>query len=317
MSVEIPIEQLIESPYNVRRRPERGLEDLIASIREVGIINPLLVRPSPTHEGKYEVVCGNRRLMAARSLGMKKVPCIVREDIDDKECILLSLNENMKRGDLTEDEISSAIHRLYEEFNMPPDDIAKFLNLSVDVIRRFLKLYHTVEVARKLGKEPEERAGRLAEEDRKTKIPSSVLDIARRLCDRIVQKTGLKHLEERIRSVIVEEFMDLPQRSATAVYSMVKKEIPWRVEEEPERVEEVIREVLRRAKELVKDKKNLSVMVSSKYTAWIDELSRKLDVSRDVVVDIALSIAMEHEDRVIKRAKEILERIPRKISIKR
>ncbi len=87
------------------------IDDLVSSIRQVGILEPLIVRPAGE---EYEVVAGSRRLAAARQLGIREVPCIVH-DLDDEEAVLVSLTENIQRGDLREEEIVRAFLSLRQK----------------------------------------------------------------------------------------------------------------------------------------------------------------------------------------------------------
>ncbi|MGE4164181.1 MAG: ParB/RepB/Spo0J family partition protein [Vicinamibacterales bacterium] len=94
---EIPLADLHPSPLNPRRRPT-GIEDLAASIAEVGLLEPMLVRPLPAARG-FEVIAGGRRLEAARRAGLMLAPCLVRE-LDDAHALELAIIENNQRGDI-------------------------------------------------------------------------------------------------------------------------------------------------------------------------------------------------------------------------
>ena len=96
-AMELPIGQVFPSPINVRR--EVGdVSELTDSIREQGILEPLVVRP--TQDGNYEVIIGSRRLASAKELGLPVVPVVVQE-ISDADAIVRSLVENLQRGDLS------------------------------------------------------------------------------------------------------------------------------------------------------------------------------------------------------------------------
>ena len=109
-AMELPIAQVFPSPINVRR--EVGdVSELTDSIREQGILEPLVVRP--TQDGNYEVIIGSRRLASARELGLPVVPVVVQE-ISDADAIVRSLVENLQRGDLTLEDRVEAYKRLQE-----------------------------------------------------------------------------------------------------------------------------------------------------------------------------------------------------------
>ena len=107
-AMELPIGQVVPSPINVRR--EVGdISELANSIREQGILEPLVVRP--TQDGNYEVIIGSRRLASAKEIGLPVVPVVVQE-ISDADAIVRSLVENLQRGDLTLEDRVEAYKRL-------------------------------------------------------------------------------------------------------------------------------------------------------------------------------------------------------------
>ena len=109
-AMELPIGQVFTSPINVRR--EVGdVSELTDSIREQGILEPLVVRP--TQDGHYEVIIGSRRLASAKELGLPVVPVVVQE-ISDADAIVRSLVENLQRGDLSLEDRVEAYKRLQD-----------------------------------------------------------------------------------------------------------------------------------------------------------------------------------------------------------
>ena len=109
-AVELPIGQVVPSPINVRR--EVGdVSELTASIREHGILEPLVVRP--TQDGNYEVIIGSRRLASAKEIGLPVVPVVVQR-ISDADAIVRSLVENLQRGDLPLEDRVEAYKRLQD-----------------------------------------------------------------------------------------------------------------------------------------------------------------------------------------------------------
>ncbi len=107
--LEIPIDQLMISPLNVRR-DVGDISELTDSIREEGVLQPLLVRP---HNGKYEIIAGSRRYTAAAHAGLDLLPAVVR-DLTDAQAVAASLTENMLRGDLLLEERVDGYRRLQE-----------------------------------------------------------------------------------------------------------------------------------------------------------------------------------------------------------
>ena len=112
------------------------LDDMAASIKEHGIIQPIIVRPS----GKgYEIVAGERRYRAARAAGLKEVPCIIRE-LTDRENMLFAIIENMQREDLNPIEEAEGLHSMAETYNLTQEEISKSVGKSRPYITNSLRL---------------------------------------------------------------------------------------------------------------------------------------------------------------------------------
>ena len=115
---------------------EKELEELADSIREQGIIQPLLVR---TDDTGYELIAGERRLRAARMAGLEKVPVVVR-NISDGELLEMSIVENIQRENFTPMEEAEAYSRLLNEFNLTQEDVAKRVGKSRPSVANYLRL---------------------------------------------------------------------------------------------------------------------------------------------------------------------------------
>lgn len=137
--VEIKIEDLKRHPKNVRRKYE-GIEELAQSIKENGIMQNLTVVPDKEEEGKYLVVIGNRRLTAAREAGLETAPCVVVEDMAEKEQITTMLMENMNRKDLTVYEEAEAMQMCFEDFGLRVEEIEEKTGLSKTTINHRLNI---------------------------------------------------------------------------------------------------------------------------------------------------------------------------------
>ena len=136
----VPIEFLRPSPLQPRRRfDEAELEALAGSIRERGILQPLLVRPSTSGAAGYEIVAGERRWRAAQRAGLHEVPAVVRE-LSDLETLELALIENIQRADLSPLEEAHGFRRLIEEFRHTQDELAAALGKSRSHIANTLRL---------------------------------------------------------------------------------------------------------------------------------------------------------------------------------
>ena len=137
--VEIKIEDLKIHPKNVRRKYE-GIEELAQSIKENGIMQNLTVVPDKEEEGKYLVVIGNRRLTAAREAGLETAPCVVVEDMAEREQITTMLAENMNRKDLTVYEEAEAMQMCFEDFGFKVEEIEEKTGLSKTTINHRLNI---------------------------------------------------------------------------------------------------------------------------------------------------------------------------------
>jgi ParB family transcriptional regulator, chromosome partitioning protein len=135
---EIPLEKLaLDSDGNVRKTDVYGdVEDLAESIRENGLLNPLIVKKDP-NEDRYLVVSGQRRLQACRMIPLKMVSCFVYEDIDLTESRIISLSENLYRKDMNADDISVACEYLYKQLHNLTT-VAKRLGVSVPTVKKYL-----------------------------------------------------------------------------------------------------------------------------------------------------------------------------------
>ncbi len=141
--VELPIDQLLPDPSQPRRHmAEEPLNELAQSIKEQGIINPIVVRE--LDNGKYEIIAGERRYQAAKIAGLSKVPTIVRE-VDNFQALALALIENIQREDLNPLEESMGIERLINEYGYTHEQVATALGRSRATVTNLLRLLSLTE----------------------------------------------------------------------------------------------------------------------------------------------------------------------------
>jgi ParB family chromosome partitioning protein len=134
---EIDIDRIISNPNQPRLRlDEKALEELSASIRENGILQPILVRP---HGNGYQLVAGERRLAAAQRAGLLKIPAVVREVPDDR-LLELALVENIQREQLNPIEEAQAYQRLLEAFQQTQETLAARLGKERSTIANSVRL---------------------------------------------------------------------------------------------------------------------------------------------------------------------------------
>jgi ParB family chromosome partitioning protein len=141
--LELAVDELQPGRYQPRLQlREQGLAELAESIREQGVLQPLIVRAigaSAAGPGRYEIVAGERRWRAARLAGLATVPVIVRE-LTDQEALAVALIENLQREDLNPIDQAQSMARLVDEFAMTHDEIAKALGRSRVSVTNFLRL---------------------------------------------------------------------------------------------------------------------------------------------------------------------------------
>lgn len=132
----IDLERIEPNPHQPRK-DFGDLSDMVASVKEKGILEPILVRTS--HQGRYQIIAGERRYHAAKLAGLLHVPCI-EVDVDTRGMLEISLIENLQRKDLSPFEEAAAIQRLCDQFRYTHEEIARKLGKSRTVITEALSL---------------------------------------------------------------------------------------------------------------------------------------------------------------------------------
>ena len=136
----LPIEFLKRNPLNPRKTfSDSELEDLSNSIREKGLLQPIMVRPAPNENGSYEIVAGERRWRAAQKAGVHDVPVLIRE-LTDSEALEFALIENIQRSDLNPLEEALGYRQLMDEFDYTQERMAESLGKSRSHIANTLRL---------------------------------------------------------------------------------------------------------------------------------------------------------------------------------
>lgn len=139
-SVEIPTDKIRPNTLQPRSDfSQKSLEELQASIREHGVLQPVLVRPISNSPGTYEIVAGERRWRAASSVGLKEIPAVVRS-MDDRSALEAALVENLQREDLNPIERARAYRKLTEEFGLTQDAVARRVGRSQASVANTIRL---------------------------------------------------------------------------------------------------------------------------------------------------------------------------------
>jgi ParB family chromosome partitioning protein len=156
---KIPIEFLRPNPRNPRRNfGDASLDELAASIKEKGIIQPLLARPLAGIADAYEIIAGERRWRAAQRAGLHEVP-IISIDADDRQALELAIIENVQRADLDPLEEAAGYERLGDEFLYTQADLAKVIGKSRSHVSNSLRLLKLPERTKSLLRDGKISAG--------------------------------------------------------------------------------------------------------------------------------------------------------------
>ena len=140
LTKSVPIEFLHPGAAQPRRHfNDDAIAALVDSVREKGVLQPLLVRRHPAKTNAYEIVAGERRWRAAQKAGLTEVPVVIKE-LDDREALELALIENIQREDLTAIEEAAGYQRLMDEFGHTQEDLSHVIGKSRSHIANLLRL---------------------------------------------------------------------------------------------------------------------------------------------------------------------------------
>ncbi|MCK4917040.1 MAG: ParB/RepB/Spo0J family partition protein [Candidatus Omnitrophica bacterium] len=143
----LDIDKICPAPNQPRKEIAKlELADLARSIESKGVVQPILVRK--LHSGMYEIVAGERRFQAAKLLGLKEIPSVIKE-LDDKNAFVMAIVENLQRKDLNSIEEAQSFERLMNEFDFSLEDISKFIGKNKSTIVNTLRLLKLPEQIKK------------------------------------------------------------------------------------------------------------------------------------------------------------------------
>jgi ParB family chromosome partitioning protein len=138
----VPVGAIVPNPFQPRRDfSEQELADLVASIRENGLLQPIVVRPVQANGGavQYELVAGERRWRAATRLGWREIPATVRT-VDDRTLLVLALVENLQRSELSAFEEAEGYRKLTEDFSLSQQEIADVVGKDRSTVANIMRL---------------------------------------------------------------------------------------------------------------------------------------------------------------------------------
>jgi len=137
---QLPVSDMIPNKYQPRKNfDEANLEDLTNSIKERGMIQPIIVRKSDNENSKFEIIAGERRWLAAQRAGMHNVPVVITE-ADDLKSLEFAIVENVQRHDLNPLEEAQGYKRLIDEFSYDQEKVSKFIGKSRTYITNSLRI---------------------------------------------------------------------------------------------------------------------------------------------------------------------------------
>jgi ParB family transcriptional regulator, chromosome partitioning protein len=207
---ELPVSALRPNSRQPRTNfPEAGIRELAASIQEVGILQPLVVRPTP---GGFELIAGERRLRAAKEAGLERVPVLIRQAGED-ESIELALVENLQRENLSPLETAAAYQALMDGFGLTRERLARRLGKSRAAVTNTLRLVHLPERIQALLND-----GKLSEGHARALLGLETEEQMTRLAQRVVdEKLSVRKTEELVREMLGspgETSSTMPQRGS-------------------------------------------------------------------------------------------------------
>ncbi len=198
----ISMAQLKSGKYQPRTRMDEGaLNDLAASIRKQGVMQPILVRliVGDHADKRYEIITGERRFRAAKIAGLKEIPAIVK-DVDDKTAAAMALIENIQREDLNPLEEASGIQRLINDFSFTHEQAAQSIGRSRSAVTNLLRLLNLTEPVQTMliaGDIDMGHARALLAVDGATQIVLATQIVAKRLSVREAEKLVSQELDHR------------------------------------------------------------------------------------------------------------------------
>ena len=147
---KVSISDLVSNKFQPRKTfNEDSLQDLTNSIKERGIIQPIIVRRSSEDSSKYEIIAGERRWLSAQKAGLHEVPVVIT-NVDDLKSLEFAIVENVQRNDLNAVEEARGYQRLIDEFSYDQEKVAQFIGKSRSHIANFLRLLNLPETVLRL-----------------------------------------------------------------------------------------------------------------------------------------------------------------------
>ncbi len=179
--LELTLDQILANPYQPRKTfNEASIEELARSVRQHGIVQPLVV----TRAGnKYKLIAGERRFRAAQRAGLKTVPVVVKELLSAGDALQIALIENIQREDLNPIEEAMAYHQLHQEFGLTQEEISNRVGKERSTVANFLRLLKLPDGVKELL-----AAGQLSMGHARALLAVSSMRRQEQLADRVVRR---------------------------------------------------------------------------------------------------------------------------------
>jgi ParB family chromosome partitioning protein len=190
---ELPVAAIVPNRFQPREHfDEDALASLTASIREMGVLQPILVRPAV--DDQYEIIAGERRWRAAKRAGLQHIPCIVRE-VEDTSALEHALVENLHRQDLNPLEEAAAYQQLMEDFGLTQELVAQRVGRSRSAVANTLRLFQLPpSIQRMIGD------GRLTAGHARALLATPDRDLQEELADEILNRgLSVREVEQLVR----------------------------------------------------------------------------------------------------------------------
>jgi len=196
---KVSIKDLVRNKYQPRKNfNKENLEELTNSIREQGVIQPIIVRPDKSSEGKYEIIAGERRWLASQNAGLHEVPVVIL-NVDDVKSLEFAIVENVQRQDLNSIEEARGYQKLIDDFNYNQEKLSKFIGKSRSYIANSLRLLTLPEEVLKMVEQGNLSAGHA----RSLIGLMNSVDIAKKI---IQKKLSVRQSEALVRQVRDKKF---------------------------------------------------------------------------------------------------------------
>ena len=208
---KVSINDLTRNKFQPRKNfSKESLKELSNSIKEQGVIQPIVVRPNKSTEGKYEIVAGERRWLASQNAGLHEVPIVVL-NVDDVKSLEFAIVENVQRQDLNPIEEARGYQRLIDEFNYNQDKLSDFISKSRSYIANSLRLLALPEAILQMVEQGNLTAGHARS---LIGLPNS-LDIAKKI---IQKKLSVRQAEVLARQFRNKKFKLIQKKDPNILY---------------------------------------------------------------------------------------------------